>query len=56
MQRIGDQDLSHQSLRIYTSLDPELQRAASEAVEIGMRNVVFALTLEIVDYVRRTDL
>jgi penicillin-binding protein 1B len=39
VQRIGDQDLSHQSLRIYTSLDPELQRAASEAVEIGMRGV-----------------
>ena len=39
VQRIGDQDLAHQSLRIYTSLDPELQRAASEAVEIGMRNV-----------------
>jgi penicillin-binding protein 1B len=39
VQRIGDQDLSHQSLRIYTSLDPDLQRAASEAVEVGMRNV-----------------
>jgi penicillin-binding protein 1B len=39
VQRIGDQDLSHQNLRIYTSLDPDLQRAASEAVEIGMRNV-----------------
>jgi penicillin-binding protein 1B len=39
VQRIGDQGLSHQSLHIYTSLDPELQRAASEAVEIGMRNV-----------------
>jgi len=39
VQRIGDQDLSHQSLRIYTSLDPELQRAASEAVEVGMKNV-----------------
>jgi penicillin-binding protein 1B len=39
VQRIGDQDLSHQSLRIYTSLDPELQRAASEAVEIGMKDV-----------------
>jgi penicillin-binding protein 1B len=39
VKRIGDQDLSHQSLRIYTSLDPDLQRAASEAVEIGMRNV-----------------
>ncbi|MDQ2833816.1 MAG: PBP1A family penicillin-binding protein [Acidobacteriota bacterium] len=39
VKRIGDQDLSHQSLRIYTSLDPELQRAASDAVEIGMKNV-----------------
>ncbi len=39
VQRIGDQDTSHASLRIYTSLDPELQRAASAAVEIGMRNV-----------------
>jgi len=39
VKRIGDQDLSHQSLRIYTSLDPDLERAASEAVDIGMRNV-----------------
>jgi penicillin-binding protein 1B len=39
VQRIGDQDLSHQSLRIYTSLDPELQRAAAEAVEVGMKTV-----------------
>jgi penicillin-binding protein 1B len=39
VQRISDQDLAHQSLRIYTSLDPDLQRAASEAVEIGMKNV-----------------
>ena len=38
VQRLGD-DLNHQSLRIYTSLDPQLQRVASEAVEIGMRNV-----------------
>jgi len=39
VKRIGDQDLSHQNLRIYTSLDPDLQQAAAEAVEIGMRNV-----------------
>jgi penicillin-binding protein 1B len=39
VQRIGDSDTSHQSLRIYTSLDPELQRAASEAVDVGMRTV-----------------
>jgi penicillin-binding protein 1B len=38
VQRIGD-NLGQQSLRIYTSLDPELQRVASEAVEVGMRNV-----------------
>jgi len=38
VQRLGD-DLNHQSLRIYTSLDPQLQRVASEAVEAGMRNV-----------------
>jgi penicillin-binding protein 1B len=38
-QRIGDQEIGHDALRIYTSLDPELQRAASEAVEAGMKNV-----------------
>jgi penicillin-binding protein 1B len=38
-QRIGDQELGRDSLRIYTSLDPELQRAASEAVEVGMKSV-----------------
>ena len=39
VQRLGDTDSSHSALRIYTSLDPELQRVASEAVEVGMRNV-----------------
>ena len=34
VQRLGD-NLNSQSLRIYTSLDPALQRAASEAVEAG---------------------
>lgn len=38
-QRVSEQEHGHESLRIYTSLDPELQRAASEAVEVGMRNV-----------------
>jgi penicillin-binding protein 1B len=38
VKRLGD-DLNHQSLRIYTSLDPQLQRVASEAVEVGMRNI-----------------
>jgi len=40
IQRLGDSDTARSGqLRIYTSLDPELQRAASEAVEAGMRNV-----------------
>ena len=39
VQRLGDQGVAQSSLRIYTSLDPELQRAASAAVDVGMRNV-----------------
>ena len=39
VQRIGDYDMAHSSLRIYTSLDPELQRAAQDAVEAGMQRV-----------------
>ncbi|HZL28801.1 MAG TPA: transglycosylase domain-containing protein, partial [Acidobacteriaceae bacterium] len=39
VQRVGDQELSHDNLRIYTSLDPELQRAASDAVDAGMKHV-----------------
>ena len=39
VQRIGDQDASHQNLRIYTSLDPDLQRAASEAVDATIKIV-----------------
>lgn len=39
VQRVGEQEIGHDSLRIYTSLDPELQRAASAAVDEGMRNV-----------------
>jgi len=38
-QRLGDQQAEHDSLRIYTSLDPELQMAASEAVQVGIKNV-----------------
>ncbi|GAA3747640.1 transglycosylase domain-containing protein [Terriglobus aquaticus] len=36
--RLGDTTQSG-TLRIYTSLDPDLQRAASEAVDVGMRQV-----------------
>lgn len=38
-QKIGDRDYNHEGIRIYTSLDPDLQRAATEAVDIGMKNV-----------------
>ncbi len=39
VQRLGDSGSSRGALRIYTSLDPELQRAAADAVEAGMKNV-----------------
>jgi penicillin-binding protein 1B len=39
VKRISDQDLGHSSLRIYTSLDPDLQVAATQAVEVGMKEV-----------------
>jgi penicillin-binding protein 1B len=33
VQKLGDRDFNSESLRIYTSLDPELQRVATTAVE-----------------------
>ncbi len=39
VRRIGDYDSSRSSLRIYTSLDPELQMAAQEAIDGGMQHV-----------------
>ena len=39
VQRLGDSDTAHSALRIYTSLDPSLQQAASDAVEVGMKNI-----------------
>jgi len=38
-QKLGDRDINREGLRIYTSLDPELQPLASDAVEEGMKNV-----------------
>ena len=38
-QKIGERDFNREGLRIYTSLDPDLQRAASEAVDAGMKIV-----------------
>lgn len=37
--RLGGDDYNTEGLRIYTSLDPDLQRAASEAVAEGMKIV-----------------
>jgi len=37
--KFGDTDLKSNALRIYTSLDLRLQRAAAEAVRLGMENV-----------------
>ncbi|HEX5282476.1 MAG TPA: transglycosylase domain-containing protein [Bryocella sp.] len=40
LQRLGDTDVARSgSLRIYTSLDPALQTAATDAVEAGMKHV-----------------
>jgi len=39
VQRLGDSDNARGALRIYTSLDPDLQKAASAAVSAGMVNV-----------------
>jgi penicillin-binding protein 1B len=39
VQRLGDSETARSALRIYTSLDPELQKAAAEAVAVGMKNV-----------------
>ena len=33
IQKLGERDFNHEGLRIYTSLDPELQRVATSAVE-----------------------
>lgn len=38
-QRYGDRDINAEGLHIYTSLDPDLQKAATDAVEDGMKKV-----------------
>ena len=37
--RLNERELNEQSYRIYTSLDPDLQRAAAQAVDMGMKLV-----------------
>ena len=37
--RYNEQDLANNGYRIYTTLDPNLQRAAAEAVQIGLKGI-----------------
>jgi penicillin-binding protein 1B len=37
--QFNEQELNNHALRIYTTIDPDLQRAAAEAVDIGMKVV-----------------
>ncbi len=39
IQRLGDNDYNEQGLRIYTSIDPQLQQIAQDAVAAGMKHV-----------------
>jgi penicillin-binding protein 1B len=39
IQKYNERDLNEQSYRIYTTLDPDLQKAAAEAVENGIKGV-----------------
>jgi penicillin-binding protein 1B len=39
LQKLGDRDFNREGLRIYTSLDPDLQRLATEAVDKTMPQV-----------------
>jgi penicillin-binding protein 1B len=37
--QFNEQELNNHALRIYTTIDPDLQRAAAEAIEVGMKVV-----------------
>jgi penicillin-binding protein 1B len=39
LDQFSESDLLSQSFRVYTTLDPELQRAASDAVDLGVKNI-----------------
>jgi penicillin-binding protein 1B len=44
LQKVSENDLQTQSFRIYTTLEPALERAAAEAVQIGAENLDKLLT------------
>ena len=37
--KLNEREMNDQSYRIYTTLDPDLQKAAAQAVEVGMKLV-----------------
>src|SRR5580658_780950 len=39
LQKLGDRDFNREGLRIYTSLDPDLQRVATNAINIAIKSV-----------------
>ena len=39
LEKYSESDLENESYRIYTTLDPDLERAATDAVQIGAQNV-----------------
>ena len=39
LDRFSEAELLSQSFRVYTTLDPELQRAASDAIDFGVKNI-----------------
>ncbi|MGD0840017.1 MAG: PBP1A family penicillin-binding protein [Candidatus Acidiferrales bacterium] len=39
LDKFSETDLLSQDFRVYTTIDPDLQRAAAEAVDVGMKNV-----------------
>ena len=39
LEKFSESDLENQSYRIYTTLDPDLQKAATQAVQLGMAGV-----------------
>jgi penicillin-binding protein 1B len=39
LEKYSESDLENQSYRIYTTLDPDLERAATDAIQIGVQNL-----------------
>jgi penicillin-binding protein 1B len=39
LDRFSEAELLSQSFRVYTTLDPELQRAASDSIDLGVKNI-----------------